>query len=79
MFTPELVKRAVQKLKSDKSEESGLFTSDCIKNSPDIFFDILANIFKCSLSHGHISLKLLVGALSPIVKDSNADIASSKN
>ena len=36
-------------------------------------------LLQANLIHGHISLKLLTCALSPIVKDSNGDIAESKN
>ena len=40
---------------------------------------ILSLLFRSFLIHGHIYKKLLTCALSPIVKDSTGDIASSKN
>ena len=79
LFGADLVKTAVKKLKVDKSDVSGQFTSDCLKAAPDIFFEELASLFRSSLSHGYISHDLLVCALSPIVKDPNGDISSSKN
>jgi hypothetical protein len=79
LFTADLVKSAVKKLKADKSDVSGQFTSDCLKAAPDIFFDKLASLFRSSLSHGYISQDLILCALSPIVKDPNGDISSSKN
>ena len=66
-------------LKPDKSDVSGLFTSDCLKAAPDIFYTQLAKLFRSFLMHGYIPRDLIVCALSPIVKDSNGDISSSKN
>ena len=79
LFTADLAKSALKKLKPDKSDVSGQFTSDCLKAAPDIFFDKLASLFRSSLSHGYISQELILCALSPIVKDPNGDISSSKN
>ena len=79
LMTSDLVRRAISRLKNDKSDESGLFTSDCIKAAPKEFSEVLANLFRNYLIHGHISVNLLLCALSPIVKDNNGDIASSKN
>ena len=79
MLTPEVVKRALGKLKKDKGDESGDFTSDCLMEAPDEFSEVLASLFRSYLTHGYISSKLLVCDLSTIVKDSNGDIASTKN
>ena len=79
LITPDLVKAAIKKLKSDKSDVSGCFTSDCLKSAPDIFHGQLAAVFRAFLFHGHVSHDLLVCALSPIVKDPNGDVSSSKN
>ena len=38
LITADLVKAAVKKLKPDKSDVAGSFTSDCLKAAPDIFF-----------------------------------------
>ena len=78
-MTADLVRRAISMLKNDKSHESGLFTSDCLKAAPNEFTEVLANLFRNYFLHGHISLNLLLCVLSPIVKDNNGDIASSKN
>ena len=79
LFDAELVRAAIKKIKPDKSDVSGLFTSDCLKSAPEIFFTHLASLFRTSLSHGYISHNLLVCALSPIVKDPNGDVSASKN
>ena len=79
LVTADLVKLAVKKLKPDKADVSGNFTSDCLKAAPDIFFEKLAGLFRSCLINGHISHYLLVCTLSHIVKDSNGDISSSKN
>ena len=39
LVTADLVKQAVKKLKPDKSDVSGNFTSDCLKSAPDIFHE----------------------------------------
>ena len=71
--------RAISKLKDDKSDESGDFTSDCLKAAPEDFHEILSHLFRSYLIHGYISVKLLTCALCPIVKDCNGDISASKN
>ena len=78
-MTADVVKRAFGKLKKDKSDESGDFTSDCLIEAPNEFSEALASLFRTYLTHGYISSKLLICALSPIVKDNNGDITSTKN
>ena len=41
----DLVKAAVKKMKTDKSDVTEDFTSDCLKNAPDIFYEQLAALF----------------------------------
>ena len=79
LFDHNLVKAAIKKLKTDKSDVSGQFTSDCLKSAPEVFFSQLASLFRSFLTHGYISQDLIVCALCPIVKDPNGDISSSKN
>ena len=79
LFSADVVKAAIKKLKNDKSDVSGTFTSDCLKSAPALFHDHLSKLFQAFLFHGYISHDLLVCALSPIVKDPNGDISSSKN
>ena len=79
LITSTLVKTAVRKLKADKSDVSGQFTSDCLKSAPDIFFTHLAALFRAFLIHGYICSDLIICDLCPIVKDSNGEISSSKN
>ena len=79
LLTSDVVKAAIKKLKADKSDVSGNFTSDCLKSAPETFHDHLAALFRSYLYHGYISHQLLVCALSPMVKDTNGDISSSKN
>ena len=79
LISADVVKAAIKKLKSDKSDVSGSFTSDCLKAAPDILHEQLAALFRSFLVHGYICHDLLVCALSPLVKDPNGDIASSKN
>ena len=40
LFSADLMKSAVKKLKPDKSDVTGNFTYDCLKNAPDIYISI---------------------------------------
>ena len=57
LFTAELVKSAVKKLKADKADVTGQFTSDCLKS---------AN-FQAFLTHDYICQDLIVCTLYLIV------------
>ena len=77
--TPEIVKKAAEKLKDGKSDPIFKFSSDCIKNAPAILFSHLAAIFRSFLYHGHVTTFLLLATLVPIVKDKLASHSYSKN
>ena len=78
-ITASKVKEATQKLKTDKNDPIFEFSSDCLKNAPDILFEKLSSVIKSYLTHGHVSLFLLLATLVPIIKDKLADICTSKN
>ena len=44
-----------------------------------MFFVHLAELFRSYLFHGYICHDLIICALTPIIKDSNGDVSSSKN
>ena len=77
--TPEIIKEAASHLKNNKSDPIYTFSSDCIKNSPDILFQHLSVLIQSFLIHGHVTLFLLVATLVPIIKDKLGCIDSSKN
>ena len=77
--TPALLKEASGRLKNGKSDPVYLFSSDCIKNAPDILFDHLSIILRSFLFHGHVSTFLLIATLVPIIKNKLGSISSSKN
>ena len=78
-ITSSVIADAVSHLKPDKSDPIFKFTSDCIINAPNSFYDQLAYLFKCFLMHGYISPVLMMANLVPIVKDKLGDICSSSN
>ena len=78
-ITPDIVKKAVQKLKSGKSDPTYSFSSDCFKNGPDNVYARLSELVQGYLIHGHITMVLLVSTLIPLVKDPLSSINSSKN
>ena len=77
--TPELVKEAVRHLKGNKSDPVYAFSSDCLKNAPDILYRHLSVAIQSLLIHGHVPVFLLLATLVPIIKDKLGSISSSKN
>ena len=73
------VGEAMEKIKANKSDSVYDFSSDFLKQSPDILHDHLANIIKAFAIHGHVTGHLLIAILVPIVKDKLGDVCSSKN
>ena len=69
------VKQAVEKLKSGKSDVSGSFVSDALKNAPEILYEQLSKVFKSWLYHGSVPLCLLACAFLPLIKSSSKDPA----
>ena len=78
-ITPELLKKAANKLKPGKSDPIYSFSSDCFRNGPDSLYEHLAQVLKCCTVHSHVSLVLLLSTLIPLVKDKLASINTSKN
>ena len=54
--TPELVKKAVMKLKSGKSDPCYSFSSDCIKNGSENLFVKLSELIQGFMIHAHVTL-----------------------
>ena len=77
--TPELVREALKKMKSSKSDVLFDFNSDCLINAPEILHIHLANLFRTFLIHGEVAMILLLCSLVPIVKDNLGDLTSSDN
>ena len=66
--TGEVVKKACLRMKPGKTDVSEAYSSDVFLNSPDILFDLLANVFKSYLVHGSVTLQILVCAFMPLFK-----------
>ena len=73
------IKVALEKIKSNKSDSTYDFSSDFLKNGPDILHDHLANMLKAFAIHGHVTEHLLFATLFPLVNDKLGDLCSSKN
>ena len=78
-ITPDLVKKAAEKLKPGKSDPVYAFSSDCFKNSCDSLYANLSVVLRICAVHSHVSQVLLLSTLVPLVKDKLANINSSKN
>ena len=77
--TPGVVKEAANNLRDSKTDPVYSFSSDCIKNGPDILFSLLASVFRIFLIHGKVSLFLLLATLVPLIKDKMGSMNNSKN
>ena len=75
----EKVKAAMQKIKPNKSDPIFDFSSDFLKNAPEILFEQLAFILRSFVVHGHVTETLLLATMVPLVKDKLADLGSSLN
>ena len=73
------IKKAAHKLKPRKSDPSFSFSSDCIKNGPEVLYTVLARMYQGFMIHAHITKGLLISTLVPIVKDPMSSINLIKN
>ena len=69
--------KALTKFKSEKSDPTFSFISDCLSNSCDDLINHVTLLFKWFLPTGNIPAFLLFCTIVPIVKDNLGDIASS--
>ena len=60
-------------MKSNKSDVSGGFGSDCLLNAPDILFDLLSKIFRSWMIHGQVTSSVLVCSFIPLLKSQLKD------
>ena len=68
-----VVKEAVSKLKAKKTDVSGSYVSDALKNAPDMLFSQLATMFRSWLTHGTVTPSLLACSFMPLLKSSLKD------
>ena len=68
LITGDVVKKAATRMKPDKSDVSGGFSSNAILNAPDSFFDLLAPVYRSWLVHGTATRSLLACAFLPLFK-----------
>ena len=77
-ITASEVKNAVEMLKNDKKEENGL-NSNHLKYGTDRLFVIISLLFNCMLSHGIAPEELLLGTMTPLIKNSRGKKHCSDN
>jgi hypothetical protein len=66
--TGKVVKEASKRLLGNKGDVTGSYNSDMIKNCPDLFYDMLAAVFRSWLTHGTVTKSFLACAFLPLVK-----------
>jgi hypothetical protein len=75
-ITGKVVKEASRRLKAGKGDVTGSYTSDAIKNCPDLFYDLTASVFRSWLTHGTVTLSMLSCAFLPLFKGGLKDPSS---
>ena len=78
-ITPEVVKEAVGKLKSGKTDVSGQFHSDTLLHAPDNLFTALSQLFKAFFIHEDFTFDILCCAFMPLLKGALKDDTNSNN
>ena len=71
--TGDIVKDAIAKLKPRKTDVSGGYVSDALKNAPDLLHEQLATVFRSWLYHGTVTPSLLACSFLPLLKSSLKD------
>ena len=74
--TGQAVKEAACRMKPNKSDVSGSYTSNAILNAPDVFIDHLAKVYRSWLVHGTVTRSLLSCAFLPLFKGGLKDPAN---
>ena len=77
-FNEQNVIDVVNDMKSGKVEESGLFT-DHFKHAPHRLYVLLSCLFNSMLVHGIAPNNMLVGTMTPIIKDGRESHKNSSN
>ena len=72
------LKKAIDDLKKDKKDESGL-SANHLKNGTHKLYIILTMLFNCMLRHGFAPDSLLQGTMLPLVKDKRGKLQDSSN
>ena len=78
-ITPELVKKVIQNMLSDKNDPMFEFKSNAFKVGIDALATPLCDLIQAFIIHGHIPDIFLVCSLIPIIKNSRASSMSSEN
>lgn len=60
-------------LKTQKTDVSGSYVSDSLKNAPDLLFKQLAKVFQLWLYHGTVTKSMLACSFLPLLKSPNKD------
>ena len=78
-ITPNLLREASKKLRTNKSDPISTILSDYFINAPDIVYKHLSNVLRSYLTHGHISIVLTVSTMFPVLKDKLDNHSDSNN
>ena len=66
--TPRIIKNAAKRMKPNKTDVSGYYSSDVFLNAPDILFVHLSAIFQSFIIHGTVTKEILSCAFLPLYK-----------
>ena len=74
-----VIRKAISKLKKEKSDPYTELTTECFKEGPEILMILLSHFFQACLIHEYLPDSLLIAKMIPLLKDSNGDISSMDN
>ena len=77
--TVDLVKKALNRMKSGKKDALFDLQSDCLTSGPDALILHITNLIKTFIVHGTVPFFVMICTLLPLVKDNLADTTSSEN
>ncbi len=79
MVSEDTVRKAIGKLKNEKSDPYTELTTECFKEGPEILMILLAHFFQACLVHEYLPDCLLIAKMIPLIKDKNGDVSSMDN
>ena len=77
-FSVQNIIDAIVEMKAGKKEECGLYT-DHFKHAPHRLFVLLTCLFNSMLTHGIVPEEMLIGTMTPIIKDGRESHKNSSN
>ena len=77
--TEDVIREAIARLKTSKSDPCSSLNTDCFKEAPPILHSSLVQFYTACLIHNYVPGQILIAKIIPLLKDSNGDINATDN